>query len=128
MKKYLVFSFACHFACKFDFGKCVCLCVCFLHGIPPCSYPAGFVYLYLVLYYVTSLGSNVRLAQYLFVGFYLINLGLVFRLYNAAKKVPVLMNKPFKIVQAITCRSQCDLTAISISNRIAYDTLCKFVS
>ena len=59
-----------------------CLCV---YG--PGSYPAGFVYVFLAFYYVTSYGANIRLAQYIFAGLYMLNLGLVFKLYHATKKV-----------------------------------------
>ncbi|NXD86834.1 ALG3 mannosyltransferase, partial [Halcyon senegalensis] len=53
----------------------------------PLVYPAGFVYIFLGLYYATGRGSDIRLAQYLFAGLYLINLLLVFRIYCRANKV-----------------------------------------
>ncbi|KAG7258355.1 hypothetical protein CRUP_022097 [Coryphaenoides rupestris] len=54
----------------------------------PLVYPAGFVYIFTALYYITSHGANIRLAQYLFAVFYLITLLLVFRIYHRTKKVP----------------------------------------
>ncbi|TSU88987.1 Dol-P-Man:Man(5)GlcNAc(2)-PP-Dol alpha-1,3-mannosyltransferase [Bagarius yarrelli] len=54
----------------------------------PLVYPAGFVYIFSVLYYITNQGLNIRLAQYLFASFYLITLFLVFRIYHRTKKVP----------------------------------------
>ncbi|CAL8345438.1 unnamed protein product [Merluccius merluccius] len=54
----------------------------------PLVYPAGFVYIFTALYYITSHGVNIRLAQYLFAVFYLITLLLVFRIYHRTKKVP----------------------------------------
>ena len=73
----------------------------------PLVYPAGFVWLYTGLYYLTSQvpsdwsihlilisdwllsqGSNIRLAQYVFAGLYLINLGLVFRIMVRTEKLP----------------------------------------
>ncbi|ELU12256.1 hypothetical protein CAPTEDRAFT_155940 [Capitella teleta] len=54
----------------------------------PLVYPAGFVYIFLGLYYITDLGRNVRLAQYIFIVFYLINILLVFNIYRKVKKVP----------------------------------------
>ncbi|RUS70408.1 hypothetical protein EGW08_021836, partial [Elysia chlorotica] len=54
----------------------------------PLVYPAGFVYIFMGLYYVTSLGSNLRLAQYIFMGIYLLNLVIVFDIYRFAKRVP----------------------------------------
>ncbi|KAH8418462.1 hypothetical protein KR009_004365 [Drosophila setifemur] len=54
----------------------------------PLVYPAAFVYIYSALYFVTSQGTNVRLAQYIFAGFYLLQLALVLRLYAKSGKVP----------------------------------------
>ncbi|XP_056600686.1 dol-P-Man:Man(5)GlcNAc(2)-PP-Dol alpha-1,3-mannosyltransferase [Triplophysa dalaica] len=54
----------------------------------PLVYPAGFVYIFTGLYYITDHGQNIRLAQYLFAVFYLITLLLVFRIYHRTKKVP----------------------------------------
>lgn len=54
----------------------------------PLVYPAGFVYIFMALYYITSHGVNIRLAQYLFGVFYLLTLLLVFRIYHRTKKVP----------------------------------------
>eukprot|EP00731_Ephydatia_muelleri_P020585 Em0013g312a len=52
----------------------------------PLVYPAGFVYIYSALYYVTGRGSNLRLAQYIFAGLYLFNLATVLVLYNRVAK------------------------------------------
>ncbi|XP_071392938.1 dol-P-Man:Man(5)GlcNAc(2)-PP-Dol alpha-1,3-mannosyltransferase [Centroberyx affinis] len=54
----------------------------------PLVYPAGFVYVFTALYYITSHGVNIRLGQYIFAVFYLITLLLVFRIYHRTKKVP----------------------------------------
>ncbi|NXA31066.1 ALG3 mannosyltransferase, partial [Eudromia elegans] len=54
----------------------------------PRRYPAGFVYIFLGLYYATGRGGDVRLAQYLFTGLYLVHLLLVFRVYCRTNKVP----------------------------------------
>ena len=54
----------------------------------PLVYPAGFVWLYMGLYWVTSQGANIRLAQYIFAGLYLITLALVFRILVRTEKVP----------------------------------------
>ncbi|MEQ2209073.1 dolichyl-P-Man:Man(5)GlcNAc(2)-PP-dolichol alpha-1,3-mannosyltransferase, partial [Xenoophorus captivus] len=53
----------------------------------PLVYPAGFVYIFTALYYITSHGVNIRLGQYIFAFFYLVTLLLVFRIYNRTKKV-----------------------------------------
>ena len=57
----------------------------------PLVYPAGFVWLYMGLYYVTSHGANIRLAQYIFAGLYLATLGLVFRIVVRTEKLPPYM-------------------------------------
>ncbi|XP_058064636.1 lethal(2)neighbour of tid protein 2 [Anopheles bellator] len=54
----------------------------------PLVYPAGFVYIYSALYFLTSRGSNIRLAQYIFIGIYLLQLTLVLRLYCKSRKIP----------------------------------------
>ncbi|KAJ6641795.1 Lethal(2)neighbour of Tid protein [Pseudolycoriella hygida] len=54
----------------------------------PLVYPAGFVYIYSILYFITSKGQNIRLAQYIFVGIYLLQMFLVLRIYTKARKVP----------------------------------------
>lgn len=54
-----------------------------------CRYPAGFVYVFTALYYITNHGANIRLGQYIFAVFYLVSLLLVFRIYNRTKKVGV---------------------------------------
>ncbi|XP_073773512.1 dol-P-Man:Man(5)GlcNAc(2)-PP-Dol alpha-1,3-mannosyltransferase isoform X3 [Danio rerio] len=54
----------------------------------PLVYPAGFVYIFTGLYYLTDHGHNIRLGQYVFAVFYLINLLLVMRIYHRTKKVP----------------------------------------
>lgn len=53
----------------------------------PLVYPAGFVYIFSILYYMTNYGRNIRLAQYIFGGIYVLTLALVFRLYSKSKKV-----------------------------------------
>ncbi|XP_032684655.1 lethal(2)neighbour of Tid protein [Odontomachus brunneus] len=54
----------------------------------PLVYPAGFVYVFSGLYYITSHGTEMRTAQYLFAALYVITLTLVFRIYARTKKVP----------------------------------------
>nr|CAB3221215.1 dol-P-Man:Man(5)GlcNAc(2)-PP-Dol alpha-1,3-mannosyltransferase-like [Phallusia mammillata] len=59
----------------------------------PLVYPAGFVYVYSLLFYLTSHGQNIRFAQYIFLVFYLINFMLVARIYQKTMKCP-----PFVLV------------------------------
>lgn len=54
----------------------------------PLVYPAGFVYIFCSLYYITSHGTKIKIAQYLFAVLYVILLALVFRIYARTKKVP----------------------------------------
>ena len=51
-------------------------------------YPAGFVYLYSLLYFVTDHGKDIRLAQYIFAGVYVAMLALIFRLYRKSQRMP----------------------------------------
>lgn len=54
----------------------------------PLVYPAGFVYIYSVLYYITNQGVNIKLAQYIFIFIYLLQLFFVLRIYIKTRKVP----------------------------------------
>ncbi|XP_076231483.1 alg3, alpha-1,3- mannosyltransferase [Calliopsis andreniformis] len=54
----------------------------------PLVYPAGFVYVFSALYYITEYGVKIKIAQYLFAALYIILLVLVFRIYAKTKKVP----------------------------------------
>lgn len=54
----------------------------------PLVYPAGFVYIYSIFYYITSYGENLRVAQYIFLVIYLLQLMLVLRIYCKTGKVP----------------------------------------
>ncbi|XP_049887414.1 lethal(2)neighbour of tid protein 2 [Pectinophora gossypiella] len=54
----------------------------------PLVYPAGFVYIYSLLYYLTNHGENIRLAQYIFIGIYLVELFCILRIYVKTRKVP----------------------------------------
>lgn len=54
----------------------------------PLVYPAGFIYIYSALYFITNQGGNIKLAQYIFIFIYILQLILVLRIYTKAKKVP----------------------------------------
>ncbi|XP_057332745.1 lethal(2)neighbour of Tid protein [Microplitis mediator] len=54
----------------------------------PLVYPAGFVYAYSLLYYVTSHGQDIRSGQYVFALLYIVLLIQVLRIYAKTKKVP----------------------------------------
>jgi len=51
------------------------------------SYPAGFVYIFTLFYWLTSGGEDLRLAQYIFAVLYLVTLLLVFNIYRRVRKV-----------------------------------------
>lgn len=53
-------------------------------GTGPLVYPGGFVWIYSVLYYLTKKGQDIELAQWIFVGVYLVTLVMVLRLYTRA--------------------------------------------
>ncbi|XP_025083424.1 dol-P-Man:Man(5)GlcNAc(2)-PP-Dol alpha-1,3-mannosyltransferase-like [Pomacea canaliculata] len=54
----------------------------------PLVYPAGFVYVFLGLYYATEHGINIRLGQYFFAALYLLTIVIVFHIYRKTKMVP----------------------------------------
>ena len=55
----------------------------------PLVYPAGFVYIYSILYYVTQFGKNILLAQYIFLGIYLAFIAVLLSIYHQAKVVSI---------------------------------------
>ncbi|RHZ64122.1 hypothetical protein Glove_326g134 [Diversispora epigaea] len=54
----------------------------------PCVYPAGFIYIYSALYYITSGGIEIQKAQYLFAIIYLWTLFTVFNIYHKSRRIP----------------------------------------
>ncbi|XP_060555192.1 dol-P-Man:Man(5)GlcNAc(2)-PP-Dol alpha-1,3-mannosyltransferase-like [Ruditapes philippinarum] len=54
----------------------------------PLVYPAGFVYIFSGLYYLTDHGKDLRAAQYIFAVLYLLSLFVIFDIYRRVKKVP----------------------------------------
>ena len=58
------------------------------------SYPGGFVYIFSALYYITSTGTNIKLAQYIFAVLYLVFLVVVFYLNHKTNVV----SSPFWLV------------------------------
>ncbi|CAG8515071.1 367_t:CDS:2 [Rhizophagus irregularis] len=60
-----------------------------LHGdTGPLVYPAGFVYIYSVLYYFTSGGVNIQRGQFIFAILYLWTQYVVFKIYQSSRKIP----------------------------------------
>ncbi|TMW55969.1 hypothetical protein Poli38472_008617 [Pythium oligandrum] len=57
-------------------------------GTGPLVYPAGFLYVFSVLHSITNGGENIRLAQYIFLGFYLITIGTMLAIYYRTRVLP----------------------------------------
>ena len=55
-------------------------------GTGPLVYPAGFLYVFAILRWLTNQGENIRLAQYIFLGFYLALQALVLKIYNKSSR------------------------------------------
>ncbi|KAG9297597.1 hypothetical protein G9A89_007672 [Geosiphon pyriformis] len=53
----------------------------------PLVYPAGFLYVYSALYYITSGGLDVRTGQYIFAALYLFTLLIVFGIYSKSEQL-----------------------------------------
>ncbi|RMX55970.1 hypothetical protein pdam_00023997 [Pocillopora damicornis] len=61
----------------------------FLKGATgPLVYPAGFVYLFAGLYYLTGHGTDIKTAQYIFAVLYILTLVSVFAIYQKTSSVP----------------------------------------
>ena len=58
----------------------------------PLVYPAGFVYFFTGLYYLTDNGTNILKAQYIFYAIYMIFIGVVFYIYYKSKVVTIVLN------------------------------------
>lgn len=56
----------------------------------PLVYPAGFLYIFSLLRSLTDNGTNLLMAQYIFVGVYLFNLLIVLKLYQNTKSIPLI--------------------------------------
>ncbi|GAA5915780.1 dolichyl-P-Man:Man(5)GlcNAc(2)-PP-dolichol alpha-1,3-mannosyltransferase [Sporobolomyces salmoneus] len=54
----------------------------------PCVYPAGHLYIYSLLHYLTDSGRHLERGQWLFGGIYIATLALVFSLYSHGKRIP----------------------------------------
>ncbi|CAG8441423.1 8357_t:CDS:2 [Ambispora leptoticha] len=68
----------------------------------PLVYPAGFLYFYSALYYITSEGADIRLAQYIFAGIYIVTLTIVFAIYSRSEKFSFIdKNECFVILPGI---------------------------
>ena len=51
------------------------------------SYPAGFIYIFTGLYYLTGHGTDIRTAQYIFAALYILTLVCVFAIYQKTASV-----------------------------------------
>ncbi|KAJ1802313.1 dolichyl-P-Man:Man(5)GlcNAc(2)-PP-dolichol alpha-1,3-mannosyltransferase, partial [Coemansia sp. RSA 2599] len=57
----------------------------------PLVYPAGFVWIYQALFHLTDGGSNIRLAQYVFMAIYIATLVVVLAIFKATRMPPALL-------------------------------------
>lgn len=64
------------------------LYILFAGDTGPLVYPAGFVYIYSLLYSITAKGSNIYLAQYIFLLVYLLQTYLIHRIFRKTLKLP----------------------------------------
>ena len=53
----------------------------------PLVYPAGHVYLFTILYYVTGHGSNILFAQIIFLAIYLLQIFVLLKIYAIVTKI-----------------------------------------
>lgn len=60
----------------------------FLGDTGPLVYPAGFVYIYSLFYFLTDKGRNIYLAQYIFLTIYLCQTYLIHRIFRKTLKLP----------------------------------------
>ena len=68
------------------------------------SYPAGFVYVFLGLYYATDHGMDIFRAQLIFFAFYLIMLAIVFMIYQRCKVTVVYYLRIFIYNMLLYCQ------------------------
>ncbi|KAF3767108.1 family 58 glycosyltransferase [Cryphonectria parasitica EP155] len=81
-------------------------------GTGPLVYPAAHVWIYRVLYELTSHGKDIYLAQKLFAGLYLITVGLVMACYLKAKAPPyvlplLILSKRLHSIFMLRCFNDC---------------------
>jgi len=75
----------------------------------PLVYPAGFVYIFSLLYKITNNGENIRLAQYIFMGLYIATLVVILNIYKKSKTFPtygiylLLLSKRLHSIYVLRC-------------------------
>ncbi|ORX46012.1 glycosyltransferase family 58 protein [Piromyces finnis] len=75
----------------------------------PLVYPAGFVYIFSLLYKMTNNGENIRLAQYIFMGLYIATLVVILKIYQKSKTLPtvgiylLLLSKRLHSIYVLRC-------------------------
>ncbi|KAG1459000.1 hypothetical protein G6F56_006262 [Rhizopus delemar] len=94
----------------------------------PLVYPAGFVYIYSLFYYLTDKGTQIRSAQYIFQVLYLVNQAMVMSIYKRSKKVPpyviilLACSKRFHSIFMLRCFNDpvamCFICALSIKMNV----------
>jgi len=75
----------------------------------PLVYPAGFVYIFSLLYKITNNGENIRLAQYIFMGLYIATLVIILNIYKKSRTFPtygiylLLISKRLHSIYVLRC-------------------------
>ncbi|KAK8806996.1 hypothetical protein WA158_003755 [Blastocystis sp. Blastoise] len=75
----------------------------------PLVYPAGFVWIFEWLYKITDNGENIRLAQYIFLGIYILNQMMTIYLYHKSERIPqyvslfLCISKRMKSIYMLRC-------------------------
>jgi alpha-1,3-mannosyltransferase len=72
----------------------------------PIVYPAGHLYVYSLLYFITNNGTNILCAQYIFAFIYLITLFAVFRIYLKLQMVSIQINLIFENIVFFNLKSR----------------------
>jgi alpha-1,3-mannosyltransferase len=85
----------------------------------PLVYPATHVWIFQVLYHLTEEGTNIRIAQYVFMAVYLVTLAVVLRIYIRAEVPPyvlplLVLSKRLHSIYLLRLFNDCFTTLISV--------------
>ncbi|KAG5465504.1 hypothetical protein CUR178_00209 [Leishmania enriettii] len=81
-------------------------------GTGPLVYPAGFVWVYSALYFLTKKGEAILFAQWIYAGVYLVTLAMVLRFYTRAglswrAMIPLLLSKRIRSLYVLRLFNDC---------------------
>ncbi|KAJ9644608.1 dolichyl-P-Man:Man(5)GlcNAc(2)-PP-dolichol alpha-1,3-mannosyltransferase [Coniosporium tulheliwenetii] len=94
-------------------------------GTGPLVYPGVHVYIYRILYSLTDHGTNIRLAQLVFGGVYLVNLAVVMACYRLARVPPyvfplLVLSKRLHSIYLLRCFNDCFAVLALFTSIYAY--------